>query len=43
MVGKDIISLSVELGIGSEKGVKKVDGVPFLIIFTRNWQNYFYH
>ena len=33
MVGKDIISLSVELGIGSEKGVKKVDGVPFLIIF----------
>ena len=33
MVGKDIISLSVELGIGSEKGVKKVDGIPFLIIF----------
>ena len=33
MVGKDIISLSVELGIGSEKGVKKVDGVPFLIVF----------
>ena len=33
MVGKDIISLSVALGIGSEKGVKKIDDVPFLIVF----------
>ena len=33
LVGKDIISLSVRLGIGSEKGVKKIDGVPFLIVF----------
>ena len=33
MVGKDIISLSVSLGIGSEKGVKKIGGIPFLIVF----------
>ena len=33
MVGKEIISLSVDLGIGSEKGVKEIDGIPFLIVF----------
>ena len=33
MVGKEIISLSVDLGIGSEKCVKKIDGIPFLIVF----------
>ncbi len=33
MVGKDTISLSLELGIGSENGVKKISGVPFLIVF----------
>jgi len=33
MVGKEIISLSVNMGIGSEKGVKEIDGVPFLIVF----------
>ena len=33
MVGKDIIDLSVNMGIGSEKGVKVIDGVPFLIVF----------
>jgi len=33
MVGKEIISLSVDLGIGLEKGVKKIDGVPFLLVF----------
>ena len=33
MVGKNIISLSLELGIGSEHGVKKISGVPFLIVF----------
>lgn len=33
MVGKDTISLSVSLGIGSENGVKKIDGIPFLIVF----------
>jgi hypothetical protein len=33
MVGKDAISLSLELGIGSENGVKKISDVPFLIVF----------
>ena len=33
MVGKEIISLSVGLGIGSKQGVKKIEGVPFLIVF----------
>ena len=33
MVGKETISLSVGLGIGSYQGVKEIDGVPFLIIF----------
>ena len=34
MAGKDTISLSIQLGIGSENGVKTVGGVPFLIIFN---------
>ena len=33
MVGNETISLSIKLGIGSENGVKKIDGVPFLIVF----------
>jgi len=33
MVGKGIISLSVNMGIGSQEGVKEIDGIPFLIIF----------
>lgn len=33
MVGKETISLSTGLGIGSLKGVKKIDGVPFLIVY----------
>lgn len=33
MVGKNTISLSIGLGIGSENGVKTIGGVPFLIIF----------
>jgi len=33
MVGKEIISLSVDMGIGSQEGVKEIDGVPFLIVF----------
>ncbi|MGB0855783.1 MAG: DUF424 domain-containing protein [Nitrosopumilus sp.] len=33
MVGKNTISLSIELGIGSENGIKSVSGVPFLIVF----------
>ena len=33
MVGKETISLSVKMGIGSPKGVKEIDGVPFLLVF----------
>ena len=33
MVGKKIIDLSVNIGIGSKEGVKVIDGVPFLIVF----------
>ena len=33
MVGKNTISLSVELGIGSENGIKTISNVPFLIVF----------
>jgi hypothetical protein len=33
MAGKNTVSLSIELGVGSENGVKTVGGIPFLIIF----------
>ena len=33
MVGKNTISLSLDIGVGSENGVKKISGVPFLIVF----------
>ena len=33
MVGKETVSLSLELGIGSENGVKLISGIPFLIVF----------
>ena len=33
MVGENTISLSVELGIGSENGIKKISNIPFLIVF----------
>lgn len=33
MVGKETVSLSVRLGIGSQQGIKKIDGIPFLIVF----------
>ena len=33
MVGKKTISLATSLGIGSEKGIRIIDGVPFLIVF----------
>ena len=35
MVGKETISLSVRLGIGSHQGVKEISGVPFLIVFKK--------
>ncbi len=33
LVGKETISLSLSLGIGSHSGVKEIDGVLFLIVF----------
>ncbi len=33
MVGKEIISLSVNMGIGTKEAVKEIDGIPFLIVF----------
>lgn len=33
MVGKETISLSASLGIGSEQGIKEINGIPFLIVF----------
>ena len=33
MVGENTVSLSTELGIGSEKGARIIAGVPFLIVF----------
>ena len=34
MAGQETVSLSVKLGVGSESGIKRVSGVPFLIIFN---------
>mgnify|MGYP001497965974 FL=1 len=34
LVGKDTISLAIELGIGSKSGVKIISDIPFLIIFN---------
>ena len=33
MIGKETISLSMNLGIGSKEGIKKISGVPFLIVY----------
>ncbi len=33
MVGKETVSLSIELGIGSKNGIKTISGIPFLIVF----------
>ena len=33
MVGEETVSLSIDLGIGSKNGIKRVDGIPFLIVF----------
>jgi len=34
MAGKETISLSIDLGVGSENGVKTISGIPFLIVFN---------
>ena len=33
MVGEETIALSVKTGVGSSKGVKKIEGIPFLLVF----------
>lgn len=33
MAGKQTIDLSVRIGIGSLKGVKEIEGIPFLLVF----------
>ncbi len=33
MVGKETVSLSIELGIGSESGIKTIYDIPFIIVF----------
>ena len=33
MVGENIVSLATSLGIGSEKSIRRIEGVPFLIVF----------
>ena len=33
MVGENTVSLSIDLGIGNENGIKTISGVPFLIVF----------
>ena len=33
MVGEKIISLAISLGIGSEKSIRLIEGIPFLIVF----------
>ena len=33
LVGNEIISLSISLGIGSLEGIKKINDIPFLIVF----------
>ena len=33
LVGKETVSTSINLGIGSSNGVKEIEGVPFLLVF----------
>ena len=33
MVGKKTISLATSLGIGSEKSIRRIEGIPFLLVF----------
>jgi len=39
LVGKDTISLAIDLGIGSKDGVKVISDIPFLIIFS-SWYGF---
>ena len=33
LVGNETISLSLKLGIGSKNGIRRINGIPFLITF----------
>ena len=33
MVGQKTISLATSLGIGSEKSIRRIEGIPFLVVF----------
>ena len=33
MVGEKIILLATSLGIGSEKSIRRIEGIPFLLVF----------
>jgi len=33
MIGEKTISLATSLGIGSEKSIRRIEGIPFLIVF----------
>jgi hypothetical protein len=33
LVGTNTIQMSIDLKIGSQQGIKTIDGVPFLIVF----------
>jgi hypothetical protein len=33
MAGKKTIDLSIKIGVGTAKGVKEIEGIPFLIVF----------
>jgi len=33
IVGKETVSLCIDLGIGSKQGVKEIGNVPFLLVF----------
>jgi hypothetical protein len=33
MAGRKTVDLSIKIGVGTAKGVKEIDGIPFLIVF----------
>jgi len=33
MIGKETVSMCIDLGIGSKQGVKEINDVPFLLVF----------
>ena len=33
MVGEKTVSLALNLGIGSEKSIRRIEGIPFLLVF----------